>query len=234
MPRHSRYFVPGVPAHIIQRGNDRQACFFAERDFVVYLSTLREFCLKFKVLVHSYVLMTNHVHLLCTPCDSNGISKMMQSLGRCYVRYVNSTYERTGTLWEGRFRASLVESDRYLLAVSRYIELNPVRAGMVDHPAEYPWSSYRYNGVGKPVKLLTPHPIYRSLGQSDHERQSAYRALFSTGNIPNYPIEAIREATNKSWVLGDGKFKQQIEAQLGRRLPPLPRGGDRKSNRRQR
>lgn len=231
MPRPIRLLLPDVPAHIIQRGNDKQACFFTERDYIVYLDKLHEFCQKFSVSVHAYVLMTNHVHLLCTPKDRNGISKMMQSLGRYYVRYINSTYHRTGTLWEGRFKASLVQSEQYLLIVSRYIELNPVRARMVKHPAEYPWSSYRFNGVGKPIKLIKPHPLYRGLGKSSQERQKAYRTLFTTEKIPEYTIHQIRLATNKSWVLGDGKFKKQIEAQIGRRLPPFPKGGDRKSPR---
>lgn len=228
MPRHPRAFLPGVPVHLIQRGNNRQVCFYTERDYVVYLDKLRESSTSYGVAIHSFVLMTNHVHLLCTPSCADGISRMMQGLGRYYVRYVNSAYRRSGTLWEGRFKASMVHSEQYLLTVSRYIELNPVRANMVGHPAEYPWSSYRKNGVGKPVRLLTPHSVYLRLGRTDAERQAAYRELFDS-EIPELTLEQIREAANKSWVLGSGRFKQQIESQLGRQLPPFPRGGDRRS-----
>ncbi|MFT6403087.1 MAG: putative transposase [Pseudohongiellaceae bacterium] len=153
---------------------------------------------------------------------------MMQGLGRYYVRYINSTYQRTGTLWEGRFKASKVSTDNYFLTVSRYIELNPVRAGMVKRPAEYPWSSYRYNALGKKIKLITPHPVYLALGKDGSQRRLRCQSLFDK-NIPRYTIEEIRVATNKAWALGDGKFKQQIEQQLGYALPPFPRGGDRKS-----
>ena len=228
MPRHPRAFVPGVPVHLIQRGNNRQVCFYSERDYIVYLDKLRDASLDCGVAIHSYVLMTNHVHLLCTPSSADGISKMMQGLGRYYVRFINSSYNRSGTLWEGRFKASLVHSERYLLAVSRYIELNPVRANMVAHPAEYPWSSFCKNGAGWPIRLITPHPVYHRLGRTDNERQRAYRELFES-EIPSLTLEQIREAANKSWVLGDGRFKQKIETQLGRALPPFPRGGDRRS-----
>ena len=228
MPRHPRRFLPGVPVHLIQRGNNRKVCFFTERDYIVYLDKLRDRCELSGVTIHSYVLMTNHVHLLCTPQAPKSISMMMQGLGRYYVRYINSTYQRTGTLWEGRFKASMVSTDKYFLTVSRYIELNPVRAGMVKHPAEYPWSSYRYNVLGKKIKLITPHPVYLALGKDGSQRRLRYQSLFEK-NIPGYTIEEIRVATNKAWVLGDGKFKQQIEQQLGFALPPFPRGGDRKS-----
>ena len=228
MPRRPRQFIPGVPLHIIQRGNNRQACFITERDYVVYLGKLDEYRLAYGVAVHSYILMTNHVHLLVTPETAHGASDMLQALGRYYVRYINATYRRTGTLWEGRFRASLVNSSEYLLTLSRYIELNPVRANMVAHPAEYPWSSYRLNGLGKPIRLLTPHRAYQALGNNHQARQAAYRALFR-GRLGERALEQIRTATNKGWVLGDQEFKQKIERQLGYRIPPFERGGDRKS-----
>lgn len=228
MPRPPRMFLPSIPVHLIQRGNDRAACFYTDRDYVVYLDKLRDSSIVHRVAIHSFVLMTNHVHLLCTPEDSIGLSRMMQGLGRYYVRYINSTYKRTGTLWEGRFKASMVNTEKYLLTVSRYIELNPVRAKMVDHPAEYTWSSYRRNALGKKFKIITPHPAYLALGSNSHERQMRYQALFNQ-HISEYTLEQIRTAANKAWVLGDGKFKQQIEQQLGYQLPPFPRGGDRKS-----
>lgn len=172
--------------------------------------------------------MTNHVHLLCTPKESTGISKMMQGLGRYYVRYINATYKRTGTLWEGRFKSSLVDSEIYLLTVSKYIELNPVRAQIVRHPAEYPWSSYQSNAMGKAINLVTPHAVYKSLGKTAEKRQNAYRALFKDNQLAHHTLDKIRTAASKSWVLGDSRFKARIEAQLGRRIPPFPRGGDRK------
>lgn len=228
MPRAPRSFLPGIPVHLIQRGNDRGACFFCERDFIVYLDKLGEYSRKFGVAIHGYVLMTNHVHLLLTPPAPSSPSALLQALGRYYVRYINSAYRRTGTLWEGRFKASLVDSDAYFLTVSRYVELNPVRAGLVKHPADYPWSSYRMNALGKNIALLTPHPLYLSLGHDAHDRQRAYRALFDH-HIPDLTLNAIRTAANSAWVLGEVAFKRQVEKQLGYALPPFARGGDRRS-----
>ena len=145
--------------------------------------------------------MSNHVHLLVTPDQPTSLPKMMQSLGQRYVPYVNMTYRRTGTLWEGRYRATLVDSDRYLLSCYRYIELNPVRAQMVAQPGDYPWSSYRYHTVGEPDRLISPHPPYRALGQTESERQERYRVLVAE-KLEEGCLMAIREATNKGWVLG--------------------------------
>jgi len=228
MPRLPRLNLPGVPQHVVQRGNNRQACFFAEQDYAVYLDKLKDYSEEYRVSIHAYVLMTNHVHLLLTPDTATGVSKLMQSMGRYYVRYVNKTYQRTGSLWEGRYKSTLVDAENYLLLVSRYIELNPVVAGMVEHPAEYPWSSYQGNALGKPIELLTPHEVYLRLAEGEHERQASYRALFKH-QLPERSLKEIQEATNKAWVLGDNRFKQQIEAQTGRRASPMSRGGDRKS-----
>jgi len=228
MARLPRLNLPNIPQHVIQRGNNRQVCFFKETDYAVYLDKLKEYSQKYKVAIHSYVLMTNHVHLLMTPSDEKGVSFLMQSLGRFYVRYVNDTYNRSGTLWEGRFKSTLVDSDNYFLIVSRYIELNPVRANMVEYPSEYPWSSFRKNALGLPIQLITPHYCYLSLGSDNDDRQLAYRALFDN-HIPDYTIKEIRDSVNKSWVLGDSRFIQQVEKQTGRRAAPLPNGGDRKS-----
>ncbi|MCF6319091.1 MAG: transposase [Proteobacteria bacterium] len=228
MARLPRLNLPNIPQHVVQRGNNRQVCFFNETDYAVYLDKLKEYSQKLKVAVHSYVLMTNHVHLLMTPSNEKGVSLLMQSLGRYYVRYVNDTYNRSGTLWEGRYKSTLVDSDNYFLIVSRYIELNPVRACMVKYPFEYPWSSFRKNALGVPIKLITPHYCYLSLGSNNDERQQAYKALFES-QIPDYTIKEIRDSLNKAWVLGDNRFIQQIEKQSGRRAVPLPNGGDRKS-----
>ena len=173
--------------------------------------------------------MTNHVHLLMTPHTENGISKVMQYIGRYYVQYFNFQYQRTGTLWEGRYRATLLDSDGYLLTCSRYIELNPVRAGMVKDPAEYPWSSYHYNALGKDDRLITPHVVYNALGMDNVvSRRSNYHALFAR-LIPDSELEAIRVATNKAWVLGDDGFKAKVEKLMARQVQPKSRGGDRRS-----
>jgi len=228
MPRLPRLNLPGVAQHVVQRGNNRQVTFFGDEDYAVYLDKLKEYGKKYQVAIHAYVLMTNHVHLLITPSTNDGVSKLMQSLGRYYVRYVNQTYNRTGTLWEGRFKSTLVDSEHYFLLVSRYIELNPVAADMVNHPAEYPWSSYHGNAEDKKIALLTPHASYLELGTSQKKRKAAYRELFKH-HIPDYTIREIQDATNKAWVLGNDRFKAQIEKQTGRRASPLTRGGDRKS-----
>lgn len=228
MARLPRLSLPGCAQHVIQRGNNREACFFAEADFKAYLAFLKDAAAKHRVAIHAFVLMTNHVHLLLTPSDDGGVSSMMQGLGRKYVQHFNFTHGRTGTLWEGRFKSTVVDADNYLLTVYRYIEMNPVRANMVSHASDYPWSSYQSNAVGKSIALLTPHPTYQRLGKTDEERQSAYRILFR-GRMPERDLAAIREATNKAWVLGDDRFKAQIEARTGRRPVPLGRGGDRKS-----
>lgn len=228
MPRLPRLNLQGVPQHVVQRGNNRQVCFFIEQDYTVYLDKLKYYAKQYQVDVHAYVLMTNHVHLLMTPNTDKGVSQLMQSLGRYYVRYINQTHKRTGTLWEGRYKSTLVDSEAYLLLVSRYIELNPVRANMVEHPAEYPWSSYHANALDKVIELVSPHPLYQRLGSNDKTRKANYQLLFKH-HIPALSLKGIRDATNKAWVLGSEQFKQQIEAQTGRRASPKPRGGDRKS-----
>ena len=228
MARLPRLNLPNVPQHIVQRGNNRQVTFVEPDDYVVYLEKLKYYAKEYEVKIHAFVLMTNHVHLLATPTTSNGVSKLMQSLGRYYVRYFNQTYKRTGTLWEGRFKSTLIDSDNYFLIVSRYIELNPVRACMVAHPAEYTWASYQHNGAGKVIELITEHDLYKRLGSNPENRRAHYRALFER-DIPPYTLEEIKTATAKMWVLGNNKFKQQVEELSGRRASPLPKGGDRKS-----
>jgi len=228
MARLPRLYIPGCPQHVIQRGNNRAACFHQDADYKAYLSFLKDAAIKNQVAIHAFVLMTNHVHLLVTPNDADGVSQLMQALGRKYVQFFNYNYERSGTLWEGRYKSTVVDSENYLFKVYRYIELNPVRASMVDNAAEYPWSSYQGNALGKPIQLLTPHPLYRSLGQTDKERQQIYRSMFS-GLMSEADLALIREATNKSWGLGEEQFRTQTEKSTGRRATPLGRGGDRKS-----
>lgn len=228
MPRLPRIVLPGASVHVIQRGNNRTATFFTADDLERYRSTLFEACRRFRCAIHAYVLMTNHVHLLITPEDNEGPSLMMQAIGRLYVRYVNARYRRTGTLWEGRFRSSVIDSERYFFTCSRYIELNPVRAQMVDHPHRYRWSSHRHNAFGEADELITPHPLYCVLASTPVDRQAGYRALFRNAMEPQ-TLEQIRRATNRGAVLGDARFLDRVEATLDRRMRRLAQGGDRRS-----
>ena len=223
MARLSRICLPGIPQHVIQRGNNRQACFASKEDFTAYLNWLYEYSVEHHVSIHAWVLMTNHVHLLLTPDSSEGVSKLMQSLGRRYVRYFNYTYRRTGTLWEGRFKSCVVQTDKYLLLCQRYIEMNPVRAGMVNHPSEYTWSSYHAHGDGKDIKLWTPHSAYDSLGNSRVDRIKAYRELF-VGEIDKGEEGDISKSVNGCMALGDERFKKEIEDLSGRRVTAMRRG----------
>lgn len=228
MARLPRLYVPGCSHHIIQRGNNRTACFFDARDYAFYLQQLQISAQQYGVAIHAFVLMTNHVHLLVTPESADSCGKMMQSLGRKYVRYINLTYRRTGSLWEGRYKSTLVDSENYFLTVSRYIELNPVRARMVALADDYPWSSYRANAMGKDIQLLSPHPAYLALGETQGQRLLRYRSLFRQ-EIGAAVVADIRHCTNNSWVLGSAKFKAEIKDAANRRLESLGRGGDRKS-----
>jgi putative transposase len=223
MARLPRLCSPGIAQHIIQRGNNRQVCFGGDEDCSAYAHWLAECSRRFRVAIHAWVFMTNHVHLLVTPETDEGVSQMMQTLGRHYVRYFNHTYRRTGTLWEGRFKSCVVDAEDFVLLCQRYIELNPVRAGMVSDPADYPWSSYRANGLGQAIRLWTPHPIYSSLGANPSDRSAAYRALFA-GQLDHRMIDRIRQATNQGMALGNDKFKEDVERLTQRRTRPLKRG----------
>lgn len=224
MARLARVAPVGVPVHVYQRGNNHQVVFADESDFVAYLGWLIEYSQKYGVDIHAWCLMTNHIHLLCTPTKEGAISQMMQAVGRHYVRYFNFTYKRTGTLWEGRYKSCLVQEDSYLLDLYRYIEMNPVTADMVQEPSEYAWSSYQINALGKQSKLCTPHPLYMALGEDEKSRQSAYRDLF-TGHVLNVKlIEEIEQATLKGMALGSEQFKAQIELLTGRRVSPKKTG----------
>lgn len=231
MPRRARLCVPGIPWHITQRGNNRGPCFFADEDYRHYLSALGEVAATSGCAVHAYVLMTNHVHLLLTPRRAESAGMLMKHLGQRYVQYVNRCYGRSGTLWEGRYRSCLAQSEAYVLACYRYIELNPVRAGIVDHPGEYLWSSHGANGYEKDDSLITPHEEYLRLGPDDDERRCHYRALFRS-HLDRASIAEIREATNSNYALGTDLFKAEIERMLKRRAtrgnngrPPKQRVG---------
>ena len=219
MPRRARLAVPGIPWHIIQRGNNRAACFYAEADFRRYLRDLGEQAVRYGCKVHAYCLMTNHVHLLVTPQLAESAGLMMKHLGQRYVQYINRKYSRSGTLWEGRFRSCLAQEETYVLACYRYIELNPLRAGMVDHPADYAWSSYGCNGQGAEDELISPHPLYTALGPSRGVCCKNYRELFHA-HLETNLINNIRLATNGNYALGDARFCKEIEAMLQRRATP--------------
>ena len=223
MARLPRIAPLDIPIHIIQRGNNRQICFGSDNDHAAFAGWLKEYSIKYRVDVHAWVMMTNHVHLLCTPRGDNGISRMMQALGRSYVRYFNHKYKRTGTLWEGRYKSCLIQSEKYLLEVYRYIELNPVRAEMVSSPDDYHWSSYQINALGKLSDLCTPHPEYLKLGEDTNERYKNYQTLFKH-QFDAGVLEQIRNATNKGMVFGNNRFQSEIEMLTGRRVREKKRG----------
>jgi len=223
MARLPRLDMPGIPQHLVQRGNNKQAIFFHEDDYGVYLEYLREALDNNGCKLHAFVLMTNHVHLLATGVTAGAISGLMQSVGRRYVRYINASYKRTGTLFEGRFKSSLIGSERYLLTCMRYIELNPVRAGMVDAPAHYRWSSVRHHIGEEVIAWLSDPKEYRRLGRTVEDRAMAYRALFDEPLASN-DLQSIRDHLNKDCVLGSSKFQDEIAAMLGRRARIVPQG----------
>lgn len=219
MPRRARLSLPNVPWHIIQRGNNRSDCFFADEDYQRYLNELTILAPKFECAIHAYVLMTNHVHLLLTPKNTDSTALLMKNLGQRYVQYVNRSYKRSGTLWEGRFRSCLTQSENYVLACYRYIEMNPVRAGMVNQAKNYLWSSFHANAGGQESTILTPQEEYLALGKTREERLAAYNALFNNGTNDS-TLHEIRSATNSNLVLGNAAFQQKMSDLLGRRVSP--------------
>ena len=223
MARRPRLRIAGVPQHIVQRGNNRQAVFFAKADYGFYLACLREAASRHECAIHAYVLMTNHVHLLATSYQPDAMSLVMRDLGRRYVQYVNFTYRRSGTLWEGRFKSSLVDTQRYFFACCRYIELNPVRGGIASQPEEYPWSSHRFYASGREDPVLSPHHEYLALASNAAERQKAYQDLFSH-HLDEKVLGDIRGAVSRGWPVGSERFKDQIEMALQRAARPPKRG----------
>jgi putative transposase len=214
MARRSRLDVPGVAQHIIQRGVDRGVCFCDDLDRAFYLATLSEVARERDCAVHAYVLMTNHVHLLVTSGRSGGLSRFMQSIGRRYVRWFNDRHGRTGTLWEGRFRSCLVDTERYVLSCYRYIEMNPVRARMIRDPLEYRWSSAEGNGGSFEDPLLTPHETYAALSSDSATRRRRYRALLLEA-LGQEEMASIRAHVNQGAAYGSDRFQRQIEALTG-------------------
>ena len=213
MPRRPRLVVPHIPLHIIQRGNNRNNCFFCDSDYLTFKSMLRESARDAKCSVHAYVLMTNHVHLLVTPEEVSSPAKMMKWVGERYVQYVNSRYERVGTLWQGRYRSCLVGDDAYLTVCHRYIELNPVRAGLVSHPAEYRWSSYRSNAIGMDDPIVTRHSVFEN--GDEIIRQQRYQSLFKHV-LDEKTVAQVRHATNSNTPFGTPQFAKLMAEKLGR------------------
>jgi putative transposase len=224
MARLSRYVLPGQPLHIIQRGHNRSAVFAECSDYSQFLEHLAKACRRYECSVHAYVLMTNHIHLLITPQRESGVGEILQALGREYTLKFNRRRCRTGGLWEGRYRATLVDTERYLLTCYRYIELNPVRAGIVAHPIAYRWSSHHANALGDADELITPHDTYWQLGGDDSVRRAAYTALFASV-LDESTLQTIRDSTNKGWALGDAAFRERVARITKRRATPLQRGG---------
>ena len=223
MPRRPRIQLDGVPLHIVQRGHNREPCFFGEEDYQSYLHWLGEALAANQCALHAYVLMTNHVHLLLTPKKAERVPHLIIALGRRYVQYINRTYRRTGTLWESRYKSSLIHADTYLFTCMRYIELNPVRAAIVENPAHYRWSSYRANALGQSDSRIATHPLYLGLGAGDKSRQTAYRALFES-ELDAPAVDDIRLALNQSQPLGNSRFLAKIEKVTGDRREPRPCG----------
>lgn len=223
MARLPRLIIPGQPHHVIQRGAGQQSVFLDDADHQRFLRHVKEGARQFKVAIHAYVLMSNHFHLLVTPEDATGLARMMQWVGRYYVPYFNLKYGRNGTLWQGRYRTAVIDSERYFLLCSRYIELNPVRAGLVASPENYAWSSYRHHAGLAPDSLITEHPLFWALGNTPFAREAAYRHLIEQA-LSAKDMTALTEATLKGWAIGSPQFKQTLEKQAGQRVAPVKRG----------
>ena len=223
MPRRPRIKLAGMPQHIVQRGINREACFYADEDYHCYLHWLKKSAADWGCAIHAYVLMTNHVHLLLTPETPDGPARLMQSLGRRYVQYINRSYRRSGSLWEDRYKSSVVQADNCLLRCMRYVELNPVRAAMVSDPAHYRWSSYRANGLGTLDEHVQPHPLYLSLAADEERRRSVYRALFRS-ELDDEAVAEIRLALAQSQPLGESRFAEAICKAARVRHCPARRG----------
>ena len=223
MARSPRITIPALPHHVVQRGNNRQAVFFDDDDYRLYLECLRQAKEKCSCRIYAYVLMTNHVHVLVEPTRERDLGRFMQSVGRRHVRRINAKYGRSGTLWEGRFKSAVVSRDEYLIVCSRYIEWNPVRAGIVKHPRDYRWSSYQHRALGSTDGLLDQDPWYAGLGGSATERQKAYEAWIAA-EIREGEWDNVRAATQRGRVIAREEFQKQVAAKVGRRLVGETRG----------
>jgi putative transposase len=223
MARLPRLSVPGYPHHVIQRGNNRQAIFSTPADYRLLLDLIVENAKKFDVDVHAYVLMSNHFHLLATPEAADGLPQMMQAVGRRYVRYFNDAQGRTGTLWEGRYKSTLIQTDRYLMACMAYIDLNPVRAGLVAQALDYPWSSHGHYIGQQADRLITPHALYWELGNTPFAREAAYAELVNAG-VGVEQQQALTKATLSGWALGEADFVKDLQKKTERRVNKVAAG----------
>ena len=217
MARLPRLSLPGYPHHIIQRGNNRQAIFSSAADYRHLLELLRTHARECQVAVHAYVLMSNHFHVLLTPQDAEGLPRMMQAVGRGYVQYFNRKQQRTGTLWEGRYRSTVLQTERYLLQCMAYIDLNPVRAGMVAGPQDYAWSSYAHYTGQRADPLVSPHPLYWELGNTPFAREAAYQTWVQSG-VDGSAQQALTDATLRGWALGEADFVAALQKRTERRI----------------
>ena len=222
MPRRARMYIAGMPYHVVQRGNNREACFLEPENYQFYLELWQVLSKRYGVAVHAFCLMTNHIHFLATPMDEAALSVTMKVVGSRYAQYMNRAYKRTGTMWEGRHRSSLIQSEKYLLSCSRYIELNPVRAGIVQRPEEYRWSSYGYNAWGD-AGWISPHAEYLKLGNAPAQRCAAYRELFRY-QIEGDDLHLFRMAAHYCQPVGDDRFRQQIGEKYGVKVGQMRRG----------
>jgi putative transposase len=228
MARLPRLIVPNQPHHVIQRGTDGTLIFRDDADYRIFLRHLRDASKAYSVAIHAYVLMSNHVHLLASPSDVEGLAKMMQWIGRQYVPYFNRRYQRTGTLWQGRYRTSVIDTEHYFMVCSRYIELNPVRAALCVRPEDHLWSSYRHHIGLQHDSLITEHGLYWSLGNTPFEREAAYRGLVEQG-LHEREIVELQDVMNRGWALGTTVFKENLEKQTNRRVAPGKRGRPKKT-----
>ena len=226
MPRRARMYIPNLPYHIVQRGNNREVCFIEPENYLFYLELWQTLSKRYGVAVHAYCLMTNHIHFLVTPEKEDSISTTMKVVGSRYAQYINLKYKRTGTLWEGRHRSSMIQTEKYLLTCYRYIELNPVRAQMVKRPEEYKWSSYGMNAWGD-LGWLTPHEEYLGLGKSMDERCYVYRDIFKT-QLSEENLHLFRKSAHYCQPIGDDRFRKQIEVKYGLKLGQSKRGRPRR------
>lgn len=215
MSRHARPVFPKVPMHIVQRGNNKNPCFFSRKDYKLYTTMLQEAAALSGCQIHAYALMPNHVHILASPTDETAPAQMMKALGQRYTQYINRTYNRFGTLWQGRYRSSIVGEDRYFLVCHRYIELNPVRAGIIRHPADYEWSSYRTNAFASESEMIVPHETYLRLATNASDRTAAYRDLFRD-EISEPTLEHLRSAINTNFAFGSAEFVDQFRRETCR------------------
>ncbi len=229
MARLPRLTLSGYPHHVLQRGNNRQAIFRSAADRTALLELLYDNARKFEVDIHAFVLMENHFHLLMTPGTDTGLPGMMQAVGRSYVRYFNDLHERSGTLWEGRYRSTVIQSDRYLLACMAYVDLNPVRAGLVAEPGDYPWSSYGHYGGLRTDRLVTPHPLFWTLGNTPFAREAAYAELVRAGLKAGLQ-DTMTGSVLSGWALGDEDFVANLQKQTSRRIQKLSPGRPLRSN----